>query len=88
MAHQVIRQPDGNLAVFSDNVDDWVVSDASPAELAEHYARRAADDARARWLDTAQAVLDGRAREKYYQFTMSYEEACQRAGRTPQEATA
>jgi hypothetical protein len=33
MTHQIIRQPDGLLAVFSPGVDDWVIADATPEEL-------------------------------------------------------
>jgi len=46
MGHQIIKQPDGKLAVYSSGVDAWVVVDASPEELLDYYAKRAADDAR------------------------------------------
>jgi hypothetical protein len=85
MAHQIIRQPDGKLAVFSSVVDDWIFFDASPEELAEQYAAEAAAKAREHTLKTARAVLDGNARSVYYQFTMTYEEACAAAGHTPAE---
>jgi cell division protein FtsB len=82
VTHQIIRQPDGLLAVFSTGVDDWIIEDATAEELGEYYAERAAKEARESALETAQAVLDGRAREKYYQFTMTYEEACKQAAWT------
>jgi hypothetical protein len=84
-AHQIIRQPNGRLAVFSSGVNDWIIADVTAYELAEYYARRAAEDARGKYLHTARLVLEDKADQAYYQFTMTYEEACQQAGRTPQE---
>jgi hypothetical protein len=85
MAHQIIRQPDGRLATFSSNVGDWVVYDATPEELEDYYAERAAQEARERARETITAVLAGEARTKYLQFTMTYEEACEEAGHAPGE---
>ena len=87
MTHQIIRQPDGRLAVFSTGVDDWIIADATSEELGDYYAERAAKDARKSALDTCDKVLSGNARKVYYQFAMTYEEACETAGKTPQEMT-
>ncbi|QBJ94516.1 hypothetical protein D0Z67_29555 (plasmid) [Streptomyces seoulensis] len=54
MGHQIIKQPDGRLAVFSSVVDAFVVMDATPEELVEWYAQEAAQDAR----DRTQRLLD------------------------------
>lgn len=75
MTHQVIAQPDGKLAVFSTVVDAWVLYDATPETLANYYAKEAAQQARERAMAIAEVVLDGRARDRYHQFTMAFEEA-------------
>ena len=74
MGHQVIKQPDGKLAVFSSVVDDWIITDATAQELEDHYAA-VAGKARAGTREITEAVLSGNARKIYYQFTMTYEEA-------------
>jgi hypothetical protein len=75
MGHQIIRQPDGLLAVYSSGVDDWVITDATAAELEDYYAARAAEDARRSAREAARAVLAGEASKIYCQFTMTYDEA-------------
>jgi hypothetical protein len=75
MSHQVIRQPDGRLAVWSTVVDDFVIKDASPGELLDHYAEEAAERARGSAERVVDRVLAGRAQEVYGQFTMTYAEA-------------
>jgi hypothetical protein len=79
MGHQIIKQPDGRLAVFSSVVDDWIITDATPAELEDYYAAEAAADARKKVQELCKAVLSGNARKAYYQFTMTFKEACARA---------
>jgi hypothetical protein len=46
VSDQIIKQPDGLLAVFSSFSDSWRAWDATPEELIEFYAREAADEAR------------------------------------------
>lgn len=75
MSHQIIRQPDGRLCAFSTNVNDFVILDATPEELIDYYATQAADDARKRTRRLIAAVLENRARDVYYQFAMTYDEA-------------
>lgn len=75
MGHQIIRQPDGLLAVFSTEVDGWVVYDATPDELLDWYAAQAAEDARARTQRVLDAVLSDQARKVYAQFTKTFDEA-------------
>lgn len=75
MGHQIIKQPDGKLAVFSTGVDDWIIQDATADELVEYYATRAAEDARRSARETCNEVLADRAGMMYGQFTMTYDEA-------------
>ena len=75
MGHQVIRQPDGLLAVFSSGVDSWVLVDATAEELADWYAERAAVESRRETARILESVLAGQPREAYYQFAMTWEEA-------------
>lgn len=48
MGQQIIRQPDGKLAVFASITDTFTVVDATPEELVEWRAEEAAERARAR----------------------------------------
>lgn len=75
MGHQIIVQPDGRLAVFSSVVDSWIVMDATPGELADFYAERAAEDARRGTRETLAHVLAGEPRQVYCQFAMTFDEA-------------
>ena len=75
MGHQIIKQPDGKLAVFSNGVDAWIITDASPAWLEEYYVEAAAQAARLSARETMEKVLAGRSSEVYCQFTMTFSEA-------------
>jgi hypothetical protein len=46
MGYQIVKQPDGRLAIFSDGMDCWLRWDMNAAECAEWFAKRAADSAR------------------------------------------
>ena len=83
MSHQIIKQPDGKLAVFSSGVDDWIITGVTRDELCGYYAGEAAKEAHQSALEACNAVLAGEPRAVYYQSTMTYEEACEAAGRTP-----
>lgn len=74
MGHQIVLQPDGRLAVWSSIVDDWILFDADPAELVEHYAARAAEKAREDTERTVRLVLKGEARAAYFQFVRTFDE--------------
>jgi len=78
MGHQIIQQPDGHLCVWSTVVDDFIITDATADELADYYAKDAAAKARKDTKRLTEAVLAGRAREVYYQFTKTYDEATER----------
>ena len=75
MGRQIIRQPDGLLAVFSTVTDSWVLYDATPEELADHYATEAAARAREEVGHITDAVLAGDPSRVYYQFAMTFEQA-------------
>lgn len=75
MGHQIIRQPDGMLAVFSTGTDSWILYDATPEELIDHYAEGAAERAREDTRRAIAAVEAGEPRRVYYQFVMTFEEA-------------
>lgn len=74
MTEQIIRQPDGRLAVFSSVVDAFVVVDATPEELIDYRAEVAALKARERTRAEIDRVLSGQPRP-YHQFTLTWEEA-------------
>jgi hypothetical protein len=78
MGHQIIMQPDGRLCVWSTVVDDLVLYDATPEELLDYYADRAAEEAVRRTQQILDAVLADDARAVYYQFTLTYDEALKR----------
>lgn len=75
MGQQIIRQPDGLFAVFSSNVDAFIIIDATPEELVEWRAEEAAKRAR---KDTGRElghVLAGNPQKVYFQFAKTWEEA-------------
>lgn len=75
MGQQIIRQPDGKLAVFSSVVDAFIVVDATPEEIVEWRAEEAAEKARERARTELDHVLSGNACKAYHQFAMTWEEA-------------
>jgi hypothetical protein len=80
VGYQVIRQPDGKLAVFSSYTDCWAVYDAEPSEVVEWFTGLAAKDARRDAQRVVDAVVEGDPWKVYYQFTMSFEEANAKSG--------
>src|ERR1017187_6678674 len=77
MGHQIIRQPDGLLAVFSSGVDAWIRKDETPEGISDYYAERAARDARRSAEETISHVLAGEPDKAYCQFAMTFDEANQ-----------
>jgi hypothetical protein len=73
VGHQIVKQPDGRLAIFSVGTNSWLVWDATPEEIVEYYAERAADSARDSARRTVQHVMDDEPRKAYYQFTETFE---------------
>jgi hypothetical protein len=75
MGHQVIKQPNGLLAIYSDGVDAWLRWDMTPKQVEKYYARRAYKEAKQAAHRTVAAVMADNPREAYYQFTMTFAEA-------------
>ncbi|MFD3520426.1 hypothetical protein [Streptomyces sp. NPDC058653] len=78
MGQQIIKQPDGKLAVFSTITDTFIVVDATPEELVEWRAEEAAERAREHTLRELGKVLNGDPRSACFQFAMTYEEAVEK----------
>jgi len=75
MGQQIIKQPDGKLAVFSSIVDAFIVVDATPEEILDWRAEEAAAKERERTQRELDAVLAGDPRRVYFQFVRTWEEA-------------
>jgi hypothetical protein len=75
MGQQIIKQPDGRLAVFSTVVDAFIVVDATPQELLDWRAEEAAKEARRTTQRELDHVLGGEPERSYFQFTKTWEEA-------------
>lgn len=77
MGQQIIKQPDGRLAVFSTVVDAFIVVDATPDELVEWRAEEAAQGAREQTRRQLEHVLAGEPERVYFQRTMTWQEAAE-----------
>lgn len=77
MGQQIIKQPDGRLAVFSSITDTLIVVDATPEELVEWRAEEAAQEARDRTERELDKVLSGGPKEAYGRRALTWEEAAQ-----------
>ncbi|MEV7975465.1 hypothetical protein [Streptomyces sp. NPDC086519] len=75
MGQQIIKQPDGRLAVFSSIVDAFIVVDATPEEILDWRAEEAAAKERERTQRELDAVLADDPRRVYFQFARTWEEA-------------
>jgi hypothetical protein len=78
MGQQIIRQPDGKLAVFSSVTDTFIAIDATPEEIIEWRAEEAAEQARERTRRELDHVLSGDPRKAYSQFAMTWDEAAEK----------
>lgn len=73
MGHQIIKQPNGNYVLWSTIVDDFIMLDATPADIVklkvEEFKERTE-------LEVKRKVEQLERGEKaYYQFTITWEEA-------------
>ena len=75
MTYQVIRQPGGELAIFSTYTDTIVMWDATAADVTEWFVERAVADAKERAERILEAVTAGDPRKVYHQFAMTWGEA-------------
>lgn len=76
MGQQIIKQPNGKIAVFSTITDTFVVADATPEEIIEWRASEAAEQARVSTKQELDRVLS--EAPAYRQFTLSWDEATAR----------
>jgi hypothetical protein len=75
MGYQVIRQPDGKLAIFSSYTDTWCESNLRIDEVINFFVDRAVADTYEHMDRVLSAVLTGQPSRVYYQFAMSFDEA-------------
>lgn len=73
MGHQIIRQPDGRLAVWSTIVDDFIYRDMSAEQMIDVLVEDERGKIR-KWVMEVCDLLD-KGGKPYHQFTMSWEEA-------------
>lgn len=73
MAHQIIKQPNGNFAIWSSVVDHFILVDATSEEMIEYYIKRETEDITERVNKTVTQLNNGE--NPYYQFAMDWEEA-------------
>lgn len=72
MGYQVIKQPDGELAIFSSYTDTIVMWDADEAEVVQYFVDIAAEDARRRAEQVVAHVVAGEPRRAYFQFAKTW----------------
>lgn len=75
MSEQIIRQPDGRLAVFSTNTDTLIIWDATEDELVEWRATRAAERAREETREQIRTVGAGDEMRIYGRRALKWHEA-------------
>jgi hypothetical protein len=86
MGHQIIKQPDGRLAVFSSVVDAFVVLDATQQELVDWYAEEAARDARERTQRLLEKLDTLGSQEVYGRRALTWDQAAKlHAEHSPEE---
>lgn len=73
MGQQIIKQPDGKWAVWSTNVDDFVLIDATPEEIVEAWVEEFRQNAVRTVGETIRRLEAGE--KPYAQFTRSWNEA-------------
>ncbi|WP_330328214.1 hypothetical protein [Streptomyces pseudovenezuelae] len=76
MGQQIIQQPDGRLAVFSTITDTFILMDATPEEILNWRAEKAAEAERERTAQELTDVLAGQPEAVYYRLAHTWEEAC------------
>ncbi len=75
MGYQVVKQPDGLLAIVSSGTDTIVMWDAERSDIVDWFVDIEAKRARESAERTVDAVLDGRPRDVYAQFALTWNEA-------------
>lgn len=75
VGYQVIKQPDGRLAIWSSYTDSWAVADCTSDEVVAFFTDKAEADAKRDAERIVTYVLADDARAVYHQFAMTFEEA-------------
>jgi hypothetical protein len=73
--YQIIKQPNGKLAIFSPFSGTIALQGATAEGVAEWFADRAAEGAREEARRKIKHVVAGNPRKVYFQFAMTWEEA-------------
>ena len=76
MGQQIIRQPDGQYALWSSVVDSFVLIDADPEGIIEYWIEQEEKRLRERVAEIVASLEAGG--KPYHQFTMSWHEALAR----------
>ena len=73
MGQQIIQQPDGKYAIWSTVVDGFVLIDAEPNDIINHWL----ESERERITKIVAGIIEQleRGEKPYYQFTMDWYEA-------------
>jgi len=72
MGRQIVRQPNGLYAVWSSNVDDFIMVDATEREIGDDWVLQMAEELR----KDIRARIDQleKGGKPYFQFTRSFDE--------------
>jgi hypothetical protein len=73
MGKQIIKQPDGLYAVWSHNVDGFILFDATPEEIIDEWVEGQRQGITKMVNDVVESLEKGL--RPYYQFTMTWGEA-------------
>lgn len=74
MGQQIIKQPNGKYALWSSIVTDFVLLDATPADIVDYMADNERENIE-RGVNRKVEMIE-RGEPAYFQFTMNWEEAC------------
>jgi hypothetical protein len=79
MSQQIIKQPNGKYALFSQIVGDFVLIDADPQDIVDEWVKEYKIDMEKKVSEIVSALERGE--KPYYQFTMSFEKAVKKVRR-------
>lgn len=75
MGNQIIKQSDGQFAIFCSYTDTIIIWDATADEIVDWFAEQAAERARVDARRHVEHVAAGEADKSYFQFTKTWERA-------------
>jgi len=76
MGRQIILKNNGKFAVWSSIVDDFIFDDITKEEYIEFRKKEECERIEKDLLDIFISLAEGEPERNYYQFVMSYEDAC------------